>query len=260
MEHEISWRATDSLVTIGAFLGAFAAGMGTIAPSLAVVIGSTAAGIVAHRLARGDGDARSLPPAPPGLLRFSAPVAGLQRPVLAVFLLAGEGLLSIYGAGFREGAAWLAVLGLGHAVNAFVGLAETVISSLRPTISLRHSLQAGAVLLAFGLLLIPRLGAMGAALSVLLAYSGQALFRYTQLRRDYGWTWPWSSVRRPVVAFVFALAIGALVRTLVPGLGGQVAAALTALGAYGLGWWCQGGVDADDRAVLAQVFARKQAA
>jgi O-antigen/teichoic acid export membrane protein len=184
----------------------------------------------------------------------------IQLPVLALFLCAGGALLSVYGRGFRQAVIFLAILGLAQATNAFVGLAETVILAVRPRLILWNCVLITASQVVLALVLIARWGFLGAALSVLFANAAQGVLQYAQLHQEYGWSWPWSAGRRPVVAFVAALLAGGLTRVLVPGLAGELLAGAGSLAAYALSWWWQGGVLESDRAVLWTVLARRRAA
>src|SRR6266542_828889 len=53
-------------------------------------------------------------------------------PLVAVMLLAGSVILLIYGPAFGQGGAWLGIVGIACATNAFVSLGETVIMVQRP--------------------------------------------------------------------------------------------------------------------------------
>jgi hypothetical protein len=129
-------------------------------------------------------------------------------------LLGGIGL-RIFGPGFEAGATWVALLAIAHATNSFVGLAETVIMIQRPMLNLINS--GGTVVLQFGasLLLIPSLGATGAALAMVLAYVTQGVLRYLELRFLFQWRWPWGALARPALAFAIAFAIALPLRLLI---------------------------------------------
>ncbi len=59
-------------------------------------------------------------------------VLSAQLPLVGVSLLASGTVMSIYGAGFRQGALWLALLALAHGANTFAGLVETLLMIERP--------------------------------------------------------------------------------------------------------------------------------
>src|SRR5207253_417585 len=48
-------------------------------------------------------------------------------PLVALMMLSGSAILLIYGSAFRQGGAWLGIVGIACATNAFVSLGETVI-------------------------------------------------------------------------------------------------------------------------------------
>src|SRR5437667_2833374 len=101
-------------------------------------------------------------------------------PLVAVMSLAGSTILLIYGPAFRQGGAWLGIVALASAINAFVYLGETVIMVQRPQLNLLHSLITCAVAFAGLLWLIPRFGAFGAAVGILLPYIVQGTLRYAK--------------------------------------------------------------------------------
>src|SRR5436309_1662621 len=121
-------------------------------------------------------------------------------PLLAVMTLGGGALLSIYGPGFRDGAAWLAVISLACATNAFVSLGEVAIMGQRPGLALLNSAVTGLAAVAANLWLIPHCGLMGAALRSLVPYGIQGLLRHVELRYVFGWPSQARELTRPMVA------------------------------------------------------------
>jgi O-antigen/teichoic acid export membrane protein len=109
-------------------------------------------------------------------------------------------------------------------------------------------LQLGA-----SLLLIPRYGATGAALAMVLAYVTQGVLRYFELRFIFNWHWPWRALGRPALAFLLALAPAIPLRLLIDGRPGEWAAGLTFLGAYVAAWKIIG-LEESDRLVLLQLW------
>ncbi len=95
---------------------------------------------------------------------------------------------------------------IAHATNSFVGLAETVIMIQRPKLNLMNSGFTVGLQFTASLLLIPWLGATGAALGMVLAYVTQGVLRYFELRFLFNWHWPWRALARPAAAFAIALA------------------------------------------------------
>src|SRR5882757_1865402 len=121
-------------------------------------------------------------------------------PLVAVMSLAGSTILLIYGPAFRQGGAWLGIVALASAINAFVYLGETVIMVQRPQLNLLHSLITCAVAFAGLLWLIPRFGAFGAAVGMLLPYIVQGTLGYATLRWVFHWKDSWCDIRPPLIA------------------------------------------------------------
>jgi O-antigen/teichoic acid export membrane protein len=184
-------------------------------------------------------------------------VLAAQLPLMGVLCLSGGIGLRIFGPGFEAGATWVALLAIAHATNSFVGLAETVIMIQRPMLNLINS--GGTVVLQFGasLLLIPSLGATGAALAMVLAYVTQGVLRYLELRFLFQWRWPWGALARPALAFAIAFAIALPLRLLIHGWQGELASGLTFLAAY-VGAWKFIGLEESDRVVLRQLWSGRR--
>ncbi len=180
-------------------------------------------------------------------------VLAAQLPLMGVLCLSGGIGLSIFGPGFRSGALWVGLLAVAHATNSFVGLAETVIMIQRPKLNLINS--GATVVLQFGasLLLIPWLGATGAALAMVLAYVTQGVLRYLELRILFRWHWPWRALARPAWAFLIALVPAVPLRVFIAGWPGELAAGLVLLAAYGIAWRVIG-LEESDRVVLRQLW------
>ena len=158
-------------------------------------------------------------------------------PLVAVLSLAGSTILLIYGPAFRQGGAWLGIVALASAINAFVYLGETVIMVQRPRLNLLHSLITCAVAFAGLLWLIPRFGALGAAVGILLPYVVQGILRYATLRWVFHWKEPWSDIRPPLIAATIALAPTLICRSLLGGIPGQLISAGCFLAIFGVQWW-----------------------
>jgi O-antigen/teichoic acid export membrane protein len=168
--------------------------------------------------------------------RISQWMLWILLPLVAVLILAGSVILSIYGPAFREGGLWLGIVGLACATNAFVSLAETVIMVQKPRLNLLNSIITCAVALTANLWLIRRFGVTGAALGILLPYVLQGILRYRALRMVFRWRNPWGDVGRPFLAAVIAGIPAAACRFLIAGLSGQIIAALVFLLLYLLVW------------------------
>lgn len=168
--------------------------------------------------------------------RLAEWILWILLPLVAVMTLAGSVILLIYGPAFRQGGAWLAIVGIACATNAFVSLGETVIMVQRPHLNLLNSSVTCAVAFGANLWLIPRFGAMGAAFGILLPYVIQGILRYMVLRLVFRWRNPWSSIRPPIFMAIIAFLPALSCRLLLHGIAGQVIAGLVFLAIFGVGW------------------------
>lgn len=184
-------------------------------------------------------------------------VLAAQLPLMGVLCVAGGIGLNIFGPGFNRGATWVALLAIAHATNSFVGLAETVIMIQRPKLNLINSGLTVALQLGASLLLIPWLGATGAALGMMLAYMTQGVLRYCELRFLFHWHWPWRAFARPALAFAVSMVAALPFRMLINGWRGELTAGLVLLGVY-VGTWMLIGVEEPDRVVLRQLWAGRR--
>ena len=97
------------------------------------------------------------------VLLFAVPLAGL-------FLVGGRAMLALHGPEFVRGARTVALLTMGHLVNASLGLTGWVLLAAgRSKTVLVNNVGALAVNIALCLVLIPRFGMEGAAASATLA-------------------------------------------------------------------------------------------
>ena len=158
-------------------------------------------------------------------------------PLVAVMLLAGSVILLIYGPAFGQGGAWLGIVGIACATNAFVSLGETVIMVQRPHLNLLNSSVTCAVAFGTNLWLIPRLGVIGAAFGILLPYAIQGALRYGVLRLVFRWRNPWRSIRPPIFTAIIAFVPALGCRLLLQGIAGQIIAGLVFLAIFGFGWF-----------------------
>ena len=158
-------------------------------------------------------------------------------PLVAVLSLAGSTILLIYGPAFWQGGLWLGIVALASATNAFVSLGETVIMVQRPHLNLLHSVITCVVAFAGLLWLIPRYGALGAAVGILLPYIVQGLLRYATLRWVFHWKDSWSDISSPLIAAGIALVPALVCRALLSGIIGQVTSAAAFLAVFGVAWW-----------------------
>jgi O-antigen/teichoic acid export membrane protein len=158
-------------------------------------------------------------------------------PLVAVMTLAGSTILLIYGPAFWQGGAWLGIVALASATNAFVALGETVIMVQRPHLNLLHSSITCAVAVVGLLLLIPRFGPSGAAVGILLPYVVQGILRYATLRWVFRWKDSWSDISPPLIAAGIAIVPALVCRAFLSGIVGQVTSAAVFLAIFGLQWW-----------------------
>lgn len=172
-------------------------------------------------------------------------VLAAQVPLVGALVLAGGPVMSIYGAGFRDGGFWLALLALAHGTNAFAGLVETLLMIERPGLNLVNAAVTVLVQLVAGVLLIPRFGVTGAALAMCLGFAVQGILRFVEVRHVFGWHWPWASLARPALAGL-AAAVPAAGLRMFGGAWAELGSAALFLGLYGaVSFWL--GAEPDDR-------------
>jgi O-antigen/teichoic acid export membrane protein len=157
-------------------------------------------------------------------------------PLVAVMTLAGSVILLIYGPAFIQGGAWLGIVGIACATNAFVSLGETVIMVQRPHLNLLNSSVTCAIAFGANLWLIPRFGVTGAAFGILLPYIVQGILRYATLRWVFRWKDPWSDIRPPLIAALIAVVPALIGRAFLTGIVGQVTSAAIFLAVFGVQW------------------------
>lgn len=170
-------------------------------------------------------------------------------PAVAVLALSGGAILSLFGPTFRTGAPWLTMVGAAAALNAFVGLGETILMIARPRLNVVNTSMACAAAIGLHLWLIPLYGPLGAAVAMLVPYALQGLLRGLEISRLLGWRLPWRALVRPWVAAIGALPAGLLVRALVPEPAAEIGAGALYLAAYA-GAWLVLGLEPADRAIL----------
>ena len=188
--------------------------------------------VVAGMTATGDHDVAAATYA-----RLAEWMLWILLPLVAVMSLAGSTILLIYGPAFWQGGAWLGIVALASAINAFVYLGETVIMVQRPQLNLLHSLITCAVAFAGLLWLIPRFGAFGAAVGMLLPYIVQGTLRYATLRWVFHWKDSWSDIRPPLIAAAIALVPTLICRSFLGGIPGQLISAGVFLAIFAVQWW-----------------------
>jgi O-antigen/teichoic acid export membrane protein len=104
-------------------------------------------------------------------------------------------------------------------------------------LNLLHSAITCAVAFAGLLWLIPRFGAMGAAVGILLPYIVQGILRYATLRWVFHWKDSWSDISHPLVAAGIAIVPALICRGFLSGVVGQVTSATVFLAVFGVQWW-----------------------
>jgi len=137
----------------------------------------------------------------------------VSLPIVLVFILGGDWILTLWGNEFREAGTALAILSVAHLVGIPVGLfAYTLVMSNRQVMEMADTLAVLAVLLGLNLALIPRLGIAGAGVAVLSANLVGLVVRYTQVRRVVGVRPLAASLMKPLIAAAMALVAGLLLR------------------------------------------------
>ena len=187
---------------VGLMLGAAPAGIYGMARQVAVPIRQVrqsfdglliplVARTLAHRGSQGSGEA---------LASATRLILAIQLPLLVALLAAGRPALRWLGSGF-EAAYWpLLALAAAEVIQAAFSIGDLVFVYLRPRLGLWLTLAGIATGTAAALLLIPRWGLVGAALSVLAAYALRAAVRAWVLRARFHLDVPASHQAGPFVA------------------------------------------------------------
>ncbi len=180
-------------------------------------------------------------------------------PAVAVLALSGGAILTVFGPAFRRGGPWIAIVGAACALNAFVGLGETILMVERPRVNLINSSIAFGAAVGLNLLLIPAFGPLGAALGMLVPYAIQGVLRGVEISWLFDWSWPWRALLKPWLAAGAALPLAVIVRLSSTGTPVELAAALVYVAGY-LGAWRLIGLEPSDRAVLDQLWRKTRRA
>lgn len=193
------------------------------------------------------------------IARVARWVLAVQLPLAGAVALGGGLMLGLFGRGFGGGVAWAAVLAYAHGANSFFGLAESVIMVERPRVNLVNSAITVVVHALWSAALIWKLGAMGAAIGMLLAYFFLGLLRNRVILSFFGWTWPWRALGRPFAVFFLALPAALVPHWLWHGHGylADGSSVVLLLLGHVVGWKLLG-LDAGDRAILAELRAGKR--
>jgi O-antigen/teichoic acid export membrane protein len=220
---------------VGLLLGTRAAGIYGMAKQIAVPIRQVRQSfdgllipLVARTLA-----ARGASGAAEALASATRLILAIQLPLLVALYAAGGTLLAWLGAGFA--AAYWPVLALAAAetLQAAFSVGDLVFVYLKPRLGLWLTLGSIAIGVAAALLLIPRWGVAGAALSVLAAYGVRAVWRSLVLRGRFQFVVPHTHHVGPFAAAAAGLATAAAARTLSGGIAADALALAAGLAAYG---------------------------
>jgi len=137
----------------------------------------------------------------------------LSLPVFAVLLLLPEPLLGLFGVRYEVGATALAILAAGQLFNAATGpLGQVINMSGRPYITMANNAAVAALNIAGCLILIPRYGMTGAAISTTGAITLVNTLKLVQVRMIFGIN-PFrrDSLLALVAAVLAALAVSPLI-------------------------------------------------
>jgi len=177
-------------------------------------------------------------------------------PAVVVLALSGGAIMTIFGAAFYRGGVWVAIVGAACAMNAFVGLGETILMVEHPQINLINSMIAFGAAVGLNLIFIPAFGPLGAALGMLVPYSLQGVLRGVEIWWLLEWRWPWRALVKPWVAALMPLPFALTFRLSLHGKNWE----LTTVVLYVMGYlaaWRLVGLDRGDRAVLDHFLKRK---
>ena len=181
----------------------------------------------------------------------SAWIVRLALPAFVVLVLFPANILGVFGPDFATGAAVTAVLAIGQFINAATGPCGTVLNmSGRVKINMIDNIAVLALNISLNLILIPRIGIIGAAIAWSVSLGTVNLVRVYQVKRFIGIA-PWSAgMAKAVLAAAVAAAGGFVIRETVDGsvlsllLGAVVVALLYA------GTTLVLGVSSDEKTVL----------
>ena len=114
--------------------------------------------------------------------------------VAAALALGAPLWLSLFGPGFERATLLVGLLVVAHSISGHSGFAENVLLLRRPALNLMNSTFGVAAYLVLSLVLVPRMGATGAALAAVAAYGVVAALRFGELRA-MGVPWPSERIR-----------------------------------------------------------------
>lgn len=139
-------------------------------------------------------------------------VATAALPITVTVIALRHELLSLYGPAFVAATTAMAVLAVGHLMNATFGLMGYIlVVGGRSRLVLANNVIATVVNVALALLLIPRLGMVGAAITVLASVTLSGLLVLVQVRMIHGiYPFGWATLK-PLAAGGTALGLELLV-------------------------------------------------
>ncbi|MDV7142067.1 polysaccharide biosynthesis C-terminal domain-containing protein [Tropicimonas sp. TH_r6] len=125
--------------------------------------------------------------------RFALLTALAASPLLLVLIFAGDVVLALFGPEFTDGTTILAILAVGQAFNAATGSVGVLLMMTGNERAVRNgALLAAAIVLVASVVLIPTLGAIGAAIAAAGAVIAMNLFSVFMVRRKLGFlVIPW---------------------------------------------------------------------
>ena len=206
--------------------------------------------VVARRLAGDDfGSVRGV------LAQMGRWTLAVQLPLAAVLITSGGLALALFGPSFSVALPWLSLLVVAHGLFNFFGLAEALLLVRRPDLNLLNSCLGASIQLGLTLVLVPRMGVVGAPLAMIGAHTALGGLRLAELHWLFSLSWPWQSLARPTVTSAVAFVVGLGVRRVVPGGPGLAAASIAIVAVAVAGWWLLG-LDQGDRATVAELRRR----
>jgi O-antigen/teichoic acid export membrane protein len=136
-------------------------------------------------------------------------VLWVNAPFLAGIAAGAEGILALFGAEFRAGAALIVILAVGQWVNSATALAEDFLPlSGRSRLALANNASALLFTTVASLILVTRLGAVGVAIAYTLAIILLNVTRAYQIRRLFQITLPVGFAAKAAVASIIAFFVG----------------------------------------------------
>lgn len=191
---------------------------------------------------------------------YAAATAWILRfalPAFVLLLIFPAPLLRLFGDDYVVGAGVTMTLAVGQLVNAATGPCATVLNmSGRVLLNMVNNVAVLALNVGLNLVLIPRLGILGAALAWSVSLAVVNIVRVVQVRRVLGLL-PFGAVTvKSAVAAVAAGAAGWAVRVIVTDEWLQLGLGVVAVFVVFVGVVVALGVDDTDRVMLASVLAR----